>query len=74
MKDSRDKRIIDRIIEFSKHCRDCKHIRLSHVEGSHCIAANGNQEQFGLCQCKEFVPEDNLDYIEWLAKKRGLIK
>lgn len=67
------KKIINQIIEFSKHCRKCKHVRLSHVESSHCIAALGTTEQLSLCKCKEFVPEDNLDYIEWLAKKRNLV-
>jgi hypothetical protein len=25
------------------------------------------------CKCSEFVPSDNLDYIEWLAEKKGLV-
>lgn len=71
--EKRSQRIIDRIIKFSKHCRKCKHMRLSHIESGRCIAANGNTEQLTSCGCKEFMPEDNLDYIEWLAKKRKLI-
>jgi hypothetical protein len=67
------KQIIDRIVDFSKYCRKCKHVRLSHLKGT-CLAICGTTEEFVLCGCEEFVPEDNLDYIEWLAKKRGLIK
>ena len=69
----RTQKIINQIVEFSKHCRKCNHIRLSHVEGSHCIAASGTTERLTVCKCREFISEDNLDYIEWLAKKRGLI-
>ena len=72
--EKRSKKIIDKIIEFSKHCRKCKHIRLSHMEGSRCISANGTTEQLIPCTCTEWLPEDNLDYIEWLARKRGFIK
>jgi hypothetical protein len=58
--------------EFSKHCRKCKHIRLSHAAGK-CIATIGTIEKMHRCGCKEFVPDDNLDYVEWLAKKKGLV-
>ena len=71
----RSQKIIDRIIKFSKHCGRCKHMHLSHIEGGHCIAANGtNGEQLVMCKCKEYIPEDNLDFIEWLAQKKGIIK
>lgn len=72
--DEDSKRIVDRIIEFSKHCGDCHHTHLSHVEGSRCIASYGTDgEHLLMCGCEEYIPEDNLDYIEWLAKKKGIL-
>ena len=50
-----------------KHCRTCKHLYIYHIE---------NQKEAACWlgdSCKEFVPSDNLDYIEWLAEKRGLV-
>jgi len=73
-KKERTEKIIDRIAHLSKKCKKCTHVRLSHLEGR-CIAANATDGEYLLmCKCKEFVPSDNLDYIEWLAKKKGLIK
>jgi hypothetical protein len=67
------KKDMDFLLKLSEHCRECKHTRLGHTTGT-CIAVEGTTEQMIPCGCEEFVPEDNLDYIEWLAKKRGLIK
>ena len=71
-KEKQTNEIIKRIKDFSKSCRKCKHIRLSHLRGK-CIATCGTTEKMDICKCKEFVPEDNLDYVEYLAEKRGLI-
>ena len=47
-------------------CRVCKH---SHVaEG--CYDVIGQSVAFVLCRCKEHVPEDNLEYLEYLLKKK----
>lgn len=58
------------------NCRDCGHFKFLHVPGfkgalgfdQHCDPQNDHG-----CDCFEYIPEDNLDYIEWLAQKRGLV-
>lgn len=62
-------------------CRECSHNRMMHmsslpltgkssVEMSQC---NDTSTNGGFCNCSEFMPPDNLEYIELLAKKKGLI-
>jgi hypothetical protein len=65
-------------------CRECKHDRYFHLLE---YGANGYKDELratmgncnyilsdrGFCNCGEWVPPDNLDYIELLAKRRGLI-
>jgi len=62
-------------------CRDCKHKRLFHLFNESDITdkkylhsnCNFVLEVGGFCMCLEYMPSDNLDYIEILAKKKGLI-
>jgi hypothetical protein len=60
-------------------CRDCGHFRFLHILESEDIGLYRSnqgcdpQNDHG-CDCSEYVPEDNLDYIEWLAEKKGLLK
>lgn len=50
-------------------CRQCKH---SHgQEGQGCYTVMGSSVAFVICSCKEHVPEDNLEYLEYLYKKKG---
>jgi hypothetical protein len=65
-------------------CRECQHDRYMHLvqwnstntsyaDELRATLGNCNALVMGVfCQCKEFLPPDNLDYIELLAKKRGL--
>lgn len=54
-------------------CRECGHFRFLHCEEQAWAGRCDPQNDYG-CDCKEYVPEDNLDYVEWLAEKRGLLK
>ena len=48
-------------------CRTCAHPNGYHdVLGTQCMWIVD-------CNCKGFVTPNNLDYIEWLVKKRGLV-
>jgi hypothetical protein len=49
-------------------CRTCRH-----ANGWHDGGALDQSCLWTSCSCKEFVPSDNLDYVEWLAEKRGLV-
>lgn len=51
-------------------CRSCKHAHAQ--EGAPgCYTVNGASVAFVICSCKEHVPEDNLEYLEYLYKKKG---
>ncbi|MGH7974740.1 MAG: hypothetical protein ACREBR_04395 [bacterium] len=52
-----------------KRCRECKHAH-SQTEGAGCYDVIGDSVAFVICQCKEHVPQDNLEYLEYLLKKK----
>lgn len=55
-----------------KVCRACKH---GHMEGAGCMdVMQNNAVIFVGCTCKEYVPADNLEYLEWkhIKKLKGL--
>lgn len=71
MVDVRTSNIIDAIRRGDQRCGECNHPRFVHFNDK-CMATFNNT--LILCGCIEFVPLDNLDYVEWLAKKKGLIQ
>jgi hypothetical protein len=52
-----------------KRCRNCNHAHLAEQTG--CIDLEGWNTVFVVCSCKEQVPSDNLEYLEWLDKKKN---
>lgn len=58
--------------EFNSKCRICNHFSHSHNKIWGCGRPKSNPFS-SVCQCQEYIPSDNLDYIEWLADKKGLI-
>jgi hypothetical protein len=67
---------------MKKICRTCEHNQYWHetaesssgTAGGWCAETRCGAHINNLPYCTEFVPSDNLDYIEWLAEKRGLLK
>jgi hypothetical protein len=68
---------------FSK-CGNCDHNQVSHTNWSsgaknlvwvkRCkVTHDGFTILPHQCQCKQWVPKDNLDRIEYLAEQRGLL-
>ena len=58
-----------------KRCRECNHAHLDSQYG--CMDASGMTITFvSWCTCKEYVPTDKLEYIEYLYDKtqKGLKK
>ena len=51
-----------------KRCRNCNHAHLAEQTG--CIDQEGWNTIFVTCPCKEYVPSDNLEYLEYLDKKK----
>jgi hypothetical protein len=61
---------------FKGYCRvcSCAHDKYgAHMKWVTRHGDGGTQSFLSDCECYEFVPPDNLDYIEWLAAKRGLV-
>lgn len=59
-------------INFSyilKRCRNCNHAHAVSGEGG-CYDIIQGAIAFVICQCKENVPTDNLEYLEYLLKKK----
>ena len=58
------------ILPNYKKCRICLHAHL--VDNDGCIEVVGlsNSVTFIGCPCKEYVPSDNLEYLEYLDKKK----
>jgi hypothetical protein len=55
-----------------KRCRQCKHAH-SQEGGTGCYDVINASVAFVMCSCKEHVPEDNLEYLEYLSKKKESI-
>jgi hypothetical protein len=81
-----NKRFFDAIRRNEQKCYECKHARFEHdirntgtdycntTDDARCYAWIPNGETVTQsCTCADFVPTENLDYVEWLAKKRNLI-
>jgi hypothetical protein len=58
-------------------CRVCKHGHHSPtsptIDARGCYDIVGSSVTFVPCSCKEHVPEDNLEYLEYLTRKRESI-
>ena len=51
-----------------KRCRNCNHAHLAEQTG--CIDQEGWNTIYVVCPCKEYLPKDNLEYLEYLDKKK----
>lgn len=54
-------------INFSL-CRNCNHYYLSHTTDTWTPSKCGNiinDDKFAPCECLEFVPKGNIEYLEW---------
>ena len=53
-------------------CRICTHPYLSHTTDTWQLSKCQNlvhNDRFDPCQCDEFVPKENLEYLEWKYEK-----
>lgn len=48
-------------------CRECKHFHYHNATRDKIIECRFVQE--GKCDCVEYAPEDNLEYLEWKSYK-----
>jgi predicted nucleic acid-binding Zn finger protein len=75
-----EENIANHVSWLYKKCRTCSHDLLYHLLETGRSLDNilvGQCNYFinmqGFCNCSEFMSLDNLDYIELLAKRKGLI-
>ena len=66
----------------NRFCRNCPHHRDGHITSNNWNrmrhptdyqACYGNTYINGLyyaCDCREYIPKDNLEYLEWCVDKR----
>jgi hypothetical protein len=55
-------------------CRTCDHVMIAHNNSNSCMDARlTNKEVYSRCICTQFIPKDNLEFLEWAAenKKKG---
>lgn len=56
-------------------CRNCRHAEWVHVKHYYYSCGRDPRSDFDklyaneICPCKEFVPTDNLEYLEWINDK-----
>jgi len=64
----------------NRFCRNCPHHRDSHIVRYHVHLINqrligptcyGETLSGGQCDCPEYVPKDNLEYLEYCEAKRN---
>jgi hypothetical protein len=51
-----------------KKCRTCNHLKITHDNASGVCLDNVlkvEREMLSRCKCEEFIPLDNVDYLEW---------
>jgi hypothetical protein len=68
----------------NRFCRNCSHHRDGHIKHAHphlifgqlvsraCYGRPSNESigAPGICYCEEYIPKDNLEYLEWCVDKR----
>jgi hypothetical protein len=66
----------DEIKGFAKalnKCRTCNHQMLAHFKNPKisCLDAKlTNQGIYARCNCKLFIPIDNLEFLEWVTQQK----
>lgn len=68
--------VVEHIKKLEQKCKKCTHQRFTHLTGvclDVVLIKKLDEKSYKGCKCKEFIPSDNLEYVEYLAKKRKLI-
>jgi len=76
MDNNPDKEVVERLTQALSQCRTCTHVMMTHSftkhHGGRCIDAivkvTGEHK---ICNCKLFIPKDNLEFLEWMAKNKS---
>lgn len=68
-----------KITSWSEYCGDCSHQMIAHTMWPHPESWDELLKQYkwaprcSVCQCTKWIPQNNLDRIEYLAQEKGLV-
>ena len=71
-----DIEIVDRLTRSLSVCRTCAHVLMSHIfiglkKIKYCVDAFVNElGEYKKCSCEQFIPKDNLEYLEWAQQNK----
>ena len=62
---------VDTLEKALRKCRKCNHVKVAHLRRVCLEAEIIGSDKHICCKCIEFVPLDNLDYLEYKYSKNG---
>ncbi len=70
-----DQEEVERFEKAFSMCRTCTHVLIAHSFTKHhkgkCIDALVKMTgEYKMCGCPLFIPKDNLEFLEWAAKRK----
>jgi len=70
--DSEEVRRFERALSM---CRKCGHMMIAHSfvkpNNGKCVDASIKVTgEYKCCNCKRFIPKDNLEFLEWVAENK----
>jgi hypothetical protein len=76
MGNNSDKEEVERFERSFSRCRTCDHVLISHSfikpYCGRCVDATVKPTgEYKGCECRLFVPKDNLEFLEWVADKKS---
>lgn len=75
MGNNSDREEVDRLLNALTPCRKCEHLKIAHSfmlpNKGKCVDATVKSDgEHKICNCKMFVPKDNLEFLEWVAENK----
>lgn len=75
MGNNADKEEFERFEKAFSLCRTCDHALIAHAftkpKGHRCVEAEVKVTgEYHVCNCKLFIPKDNLEFLEWAAENK----
>jgi len=59
---------------LSKICRVCSHIKFLHLQKGCTDQILSKEGKLYLCNCKEYIPKDNIEYLEYMSEKERRLR
>ena len=63
-----------RFVKGLGKCRTCGHVMIAHpvkLKKNICLETTlNNKDGYKRCDCRLFIPKDNLEFLEWAAARK----